>query len=199
MVRANDPESKVCIVAGILLSIIILTVGCTAKTDNYQTTIPSTPAPQSTPTLIATLPSTSSPTLGISREYVQRFFEDAGFTFDTFGDIDMVGGVLFDGTGSGIIVDIFGPAHDVEAVELSFSLGSIFDDGVHEAAIALSSTLLLLTIIPEWEEGPAWAITRIVQFGTQGDETIITTQGDRIVTLYYREKRNLGLLSIEGR
>ena len=115
------------------------------------------------------------------------------------GTLTCVGGVLFDGTGSGINLDIFGPSQAVEAVELSFTIESIFDDGVHDEAIALSSTLLLLTVMPDWEEGQTWVNDHIAQFGTQDDETITITQQNKIVTLYYREKFSLGLLSIEGR
>ena len=197
MVRSSSRKFWVGVIAVTLLSIFILNGGCTTKSDDNQTTISPTPASRATQTLPTTSPSTSSPTLGISREYIQRSFEDAGFTFD-FGDIDMVGGVLFDGTGRAISVDILGPVHDVEAVELRFFVGSIYN-GVHEEAIDLSITLLLLTIMPDWEEGPTWAMGHIARFGPQGDETITTTQGDKTITLYFREKVSLGLLSIEGR
>jgi hypothetical protein len=196
LIGTNKPQLWAGICAVVLLSIFSLIGGCTSDSDNDQTTTPTTTSPDATSTLTVALPTISSSAIGISRVHIQKSFEDAGFTFD-FGDIDMVGGVLFDGTGRAISVDILGPVHDVEAVELRFFVGSIYN-GVHEEAIDLSITLLLLTIMPDWEEGPTWAMGHIARFGPQGDETITTTQGDKTITLYFREKVNSGLLSIEG-
>ena len=51
---------------------------------------------------------------------IQSEFKSASFEFTTHGDSEWISGTFFDGSGSGIILDIFGPAHDVEAVELTF-------------------------------------------------------------------------------
>ena len=110
----------------------------------------------------------------------------------------MIGGQLFDGSGSGILIEIFGPVHDIKAVELTFLRDSIFDDGVHEEAFALAIQLLLLTVMPQWEEGTKWISEHMASFGTRGDEEAQTVQGNKIVTLYYRVNQNFVLLSVEG-
>ena len=101
-------------------------------------------------------------------------------------------------TGSGIMLDIFGPSQNVEAVELIFWLTSIFDDGVHDTAIALSGELLMLTVAPDWIEGPSWFAENVALFGTRGDEDIQMVRGGRLFTLVFASESKLGGLLIEG-
>ena len=169
-----------------LLTCLIL-VGCGAG---------DTPTPTATiaPTEIAPV----SASLGISRMRIQSEFKSASFEFTTHGDSEWISGMFFDGSGTGIILDIFGPAHDVEAVELTFFKPVPMNIDIHEVAISQSYQLLLETVIPDWAEGPQWVAEHVARFGTQGDQTVQVTYGDKIITLYYRDGSNLGVVSVEG-
>ena len=182
----------------LLAAIILIAILAPASQEDTEPSIHSTATPNPTSNLPAEVTTaTPSPPIGISREKIQSAFEDAGYGFDSHGP-QWVSGTFFDGTGSGIMLDIFGPAHDVEAVELTFSLNSIFDDGVHETAIALSGELLLLTVATDWIEGPSWFTENVALFGTRGDEDIQMVRGGRLFTLVFASERKLGGLLIEG-
>ena len=133
----------------------------------------------------------TSPTLRLTRAYVQDSFEQAGFRFDTFGT--HVGGTFYDGTGSGIQLDIYGPPHNIEAVELTFLPSGPINQELHDEAVGLAIVLLVGTVMPEWlAGGPQWIADRVSRNGT--DTTYI---GDKSVTLYSRP--NLVVVSMEGR
>ena len=184
-----------------VLLVVIILIGVLAPTPEENNS-PSAD-PTTTPRATSTRPpegatTTPSPPLGISRESIQTQFEDASYQFTTHGSNDWVSGTFFDGTGSGITLDLFGPAHAIEAVELTFSLTSILNDGVHETAIALSGELLLLTIAPGWTDGPGWFTETVATFGTNGNEDIRTVQQGKLFRLVFVSDRKLGVFLIEG-
>ena len=181
------------VVVGAMTLIAIVLYACTSETAQ------STPTPTPVVEATSTLTPTPVPTLGMSRSYVQNAFEEAGFPeFYGFGEFapDVVGTIFFPGTGTGIMVDIYGPASDIETVDMTFWLSGPIDQGLHDSAIALACELLMLTVVPEWDGGFAWLSTQVANFGGQDKDISISRHGKK-VTAYYRTNGLVAVI-IEG-
>lgn len=170
--------------------------------NGYASVFASVPLPTPAPIPTATPSPTPKPPLGFSRAYVQSEFEAAGFgNLNFFGD-DLYALTFYDGTGSGIDLELWGPAHDLEGVGLTFLVydydpPNVFSE-THDLAIEQACTLLMLIIVPEWEGGVNWVLDRVSALGRSGDVDFQYAYGDKSIKLTYRSEFRLGYLSIEG-
>ena len=151
----------------LMLVLIIFLVGCGGVESQPGTTRPTPPLEVSP---------TSLPTLGIGRQTLEHTFEGIGFpSFMGHGAAELVSSSLPNRMGALFIVEIYGPAQDVEAVEMWMPLST--DMSVGSAAL-----LTLLDIVsPDWAERDSW-LDRAIGDLEQQDE-VVERHGDRLYTL----------------
>lgn len=121
-------------------------------------------------------PFTPSPTLGINRDTLEQVFESIGFPpFMGHGAAELVSSSLPNSMGALVIVEIYGPAADVEAVEMWMTLST-------DMAVASVAALTLLDATsPDWAERDSWFDGAIAGL-EQGGE-VVETHGNRLYTL----------------
>ena len=143
---------------------------------------------------------TTYPPLGITRYALEQAFREAGFPpFTGHGDAELVSSVQPDGMGGLIIVRIYGPAADIDAVELSMTLS---DD---MAVASVAALTLLDATSPDWAGRDAWLdgalVTLEQRLEAVGDDdkvyAVVGRHGDRVYSLRFPVAGSL-FLSVQG-
>ncbi len=101
----------------------------------------------------------------VTRSGIQASFEEAGFEFTGHGSLAWYTGNIWDG--SFVTVEIFGPADQIEAVELTLMVNAVQDDGV---GFALSVARAARLLAPDHvQEVATWVGEKMPQL-VDGDE-----------------------------
>ena len=149
----------------------------------------------STPTSNQTSPVISESRSSASRAEVREVFEAAGFQFYGHGSLapDWYSGDIWDG--SGVSIEIFGPEHQVDAVELWMNLDAVQDDGV---GFALAVGRVAEIFAPSHvQELATWTAERMPELPDTSREGFQGTFGGATFSLQITESLNQVLLSVE--
>ena len=124
-----------------------------------------------TPTVAA--PKKPTPTLGVSLSKIESLFENTGYRpFDRFSDTERAA-MYFDGSGSAVMVSLYGYPHDLESIGISFG-------GLNETmVVTLTVELLMEELEPDWTDRVlAWVDDNYPSGGRKKIEMIAGTVGD---------------------
>ena len=153
------------------------------------------PTPAYTPTPAASVSPSPVSARTVTRQAVRSVFERAGFEFTGHGELspDWYTGNIWDG--SGVSIDIFGPAHKIEAVEVWFRINTAQDSGVGFAM----SVARLISIIDENDvkKVASWMADKMPELPDAGKDGFIRHFGRFSCQLQITSDLNQVLLSVE--
>ena len=181
-------QKKVFFRAGILLLSLLLLpgmLGCGAISSLVATPTPtmtSTPTPTPTPIPTDTPTPILIPSLGVSRQSVQSFFEKEGYSFKSVSDIDglpAVEGTAPGGSRAGTI-QIVGPAESITRVSLTVD---VLENDPDYVAYLLTS-LIKLTILKNTQKALNWLPEGMVRSLDDGESEF--TIGDVQVLIEFK-------------
>ena len=149
----------------------------------------------STPTSNQTSPVISESQSNVNRTEVREAFEAASFQFYGHGSLapDWYTGEIWDG--SAVSIEIFGPEHRVDAVELWMNLDAVQDDGV---GFALAVARVAEIVVPgHVQELATWMAERMPELPDTSREGFQRTFGGATFRLQITESLAQVLLSVE--
>ena len=149
----------------------------------------------SIPTSNQTFPATSQSSSNVSRSEIRESFEAAGFQFYGHGSLapDWYTGEIWDG--SAVSIEIFGPEHRVDAVELWMNVNAVQDDGV---GFSLSVARVAEIFAPDHvRQSATWAAERMPELPVAGREGFQRTFGGSTFRFQITESSHQVLLSVE--
>ena len=199
---------------GVIFVIAIIFIGATGQLDDLETETSATDtaisaqaalsvtAPPSVPQVSAPIPTpTSAPVsgLGISRDEVQRRFEQEfagqGITFQATESTDGTPAVMgsVDSKRMGVILE--GPEGELLQAYVLLNIGGASEEDVRMQFAAMN--LLTDWVVPEWEGRREWILESSSFLGEFGVANFETTHDDKQIRFSYAPSTTQVLLTIE--